>query len=314
MLQITLPPPPWATRFAPAPTRLLHLGHAASAVFVWGLAQAGGGRVVLRVEDHDRQRCRPEWEATLLADLDWLGLAVADGGTAAFRAGRHPWRQGDQSARYEAALAALAARGLVYPCRCTRREILRATPGPTRVLTAEQRDGVEVPYPGTCRDRAVPPGATAARRVVLAPLDIGFDDLLLGPQTQNPATQCGDLLARDRHGHWTYQFAVAVDDLAQGIDVVIRGQDLLGSTGRQIQLAALLGRPAPASFLHHPLLRRPDGSKLSKSTGDTGLADLRAAGWTPERVLGEAAFLAGLQAAPTPLAASDLGNLFRDGS
>jgi glutamyl-tRNA synthetase/glutamyl-Q tRNA(Asp) synthetase len=148
------------------------------------------------------------------------------------------------------------------------------------------------------------------RRVILEREAIAFDDLRLGAQRQVPSEQCGDLLARDRDGCWTYQFAVAVDDLEQGIDLVIRGEDLLASTGRQIQLAALLGRPRPPRFLHHPLLRRSDGAKLSKSSRDTGLADLRRDGWSAERVLGEAAFRAGLAAAPLRLRAADLPGLF----
>ena len=105
-----------------------------------------------------------------------------------------------------------------------------------------------------------------------------FDDLRLGPMAQEPAAQCGDLLVRDRLGQWTYQFAVVVDDMEQGIDVVIRGEDLLSSTGRQIRLGRLLGRDRPPSYLHHPLILKPDGSKLSKSAGDTGIRELREEG------------------------------------
>lgn len=294
--------PGWTTRFAPAPTGWLHLGHAANAVYVWGLARAFGGRVLLRVEDHDRSRCRPEFEAGLLDDLDWLGL-VPDGlGTDAFRRGACPQRQSDRGARYAAALAGLEAAGRVYACACSRREIAE------RVPVAE---GEEPRYPGTCRDRAVPLDATAARRIRLDDGVEPFDDLRLGAQAQQPARQCGDLLARDRLGHWTYQFAVTVDDLEQGVDLVIRGEDLLASTGRQLQLARLLGRMAPPRFLHHPLLTHPDGAKLSKSNRDTGLRDLRAAGHSAAAVLGLAAHRAGLQAAAHPLAAADLPALFR---
>ena len=112
-----------------------------------------------------------------------------------------------------------------------------------------------------------------------------FADLELGQQSQNPAEQCGDLLIRDRLGNWTYQFAVTVDDWRQDIDLVIRGVDLLASTGRQIRLARLLGRATPPSFLHHPLIMKSATQKLSKADGDTGVRDLRAAGWTPAKVL-----------------------------
>jgi glutamyl-tRNA synthetase/glutamyl-Q tRNA(Asp) synthetase len=125
-----------------------------------------------------------------------------------------------------------------------------------------------------------------------------FHDLLLGARRQVPAEQCGDLLLRDRDGHWTYQLAVVVDDLDQNVDVVIRGRDLLASTGRQLQLRALLDPDATdregPRFLHQRLVRDPGGRKLSKSDGDTGLSELRAAGWSPERVLGEAARLGGI--------------------
>ncbi len=314
---IELAAAPWRTRFAPAPTGYLHLGHAVNAVFVWGLARAGGGRVVLRIEDHDRIRSRPEYEEAILEDLDWLGLEPDE---------RAP-RQSERGERYAEVLAGLAARGLVYPCVCTRREIRERT-------LASEGEGSELCYPGTCRGRGVDPASTPVRRLRLERREVVFRDLLLGERRQVPADQCGDLLLRDRDGHWTYQLAVVVDDLDQGIDLVIRGEDLLASTGRQIQLAGLLARTVPPEclpppqgagrvsgkvppesleFLHHPLVYRADGSKLSKSDGDTGLRELRAAGWSPERVLGEAARLAGLQAEARPLvAARDLAELLAE--
>ena len=115
------------TRFAPAPTGHLHLGHVVNALYVWGVARAMGGRVLLRVEDHDRQRCRPEYEASMLDDLDWLGLSPDVYPTAAFRVGRCDGRQSDRDAIYRAAIADLASRGLVYACRCTRRPLWRAS-------------------------------------------------------------------------------------------------------------------------------------------------------------------------------------------
>ncbi len=212
-------------------------------------------------------------------------------------------RQSDRDALYRAALARLTAAGLVYVCDCSRRKILDAQPVPA---------GAELRYPGTCRARNLPESASAMRRVRIDEGGVAFDDLRLGVQRQSPSEQCGDLLARDRDGHWTYQFAVVVDDLAQGIGVVIRGEDLLESTGRQILLGRRLGRADLPRFLHHPLVRHPDGAKLSKSNRDTGLADLRAAGWSAGRTLGEAAFRAGLLPAPRDLAAADLAGLFAD--
>ena len=119
----------------------------------------------------------------------------------------------------------------------------------------------------------------------LAPAVERFNDLRHGPQEQRPSEQCGDLLVRDRDGNWTYQFAATVDDLVQGVTLVIRGDDLLASTGRQIQLARLLGRGEPPEFLHHPLIMKSPDQKLSKSDGDTGVRELRARGWTPEQVI-----------------------------
>lgn len=263
------------TRFAPAPTGYLHLGHVADAIWVWGAARALGGRVLLRLEDHDRIRSRPEFEEALLEDLDWLGFAP-DAPSV---------RQSEREQLYASRLDALAARGLVYACECTRREILEREP----------RDGAaELRYPGTCRDRGLPGERSPIRRIRLEREEIAFSDALAGPQVQVPSEQCGDVLARDRDGNWTYQFAVTVDDLEQGIDFVVRGEDLLASTGRQIQVAGMLGRETPPRYLHHPLILKPDGTKLSKSSRDTGVRDLRAAGWSAGRVLGLAARAAGL--------------------
>jgi glutamyl-tRNA synthetase/glutamyl-Q tRNA(Asp) synthetase len=148
------------------------------------------------------------------------------------------------------------------------------------------------------------------RRVRLDREEIAFADLRLGRRVQVPADQCGDLLVRDRAGQWTYQFAVTVDDHEQGIDVVVRGEDILESTGRQVQLARLLGRTAPPRYLHHPLILRGDGAKLSKSTGDTGIRELREQGWSAGRVLGAAASAVGLIEGSPELRAIDLGGLF----
>jgi glutamyl-tRNA synthetase/glutamyl-Q tRNA(Asp) synthetase len=294
--------PGWRTRFAPAPTGYLHLGHVVNAIYVWGVARAHDGRVVLRIEDHDQSRCRPEFERALLEDLDWLGFSADEGRTDEFRAGASPLRQSDSGWRYAAAITALELRGLVYTCRCSRGDIARLV---------EDRPNQEMCYPGTCRDAALSADASPQRRVKLGPDHERFFDLLRGPQEQVPAAQCGDLLVRDRLGQWTYQFAVTVDDMDQQIDLVIRGEDLLDSTGRQRALARLLGRRRPLQFLHHPLIRHPDGSKLSKSAGDTGVRELRAAGLSAATVIGRAAHLAGLQGTDAPCVADDVVRFFR---
>lgn len=252
------------TRFAPAPTGYLHIGHVLNAICVWEAARRLGGRVMLRIEDHDQQRSRREYEAALREDLAWLGFSADDES-----------RQSDRGAIYEDALSRLRAQGLTYACACTRKD-----------LTGER-------YPGTCRDRDLEEAPGLGIRLRLEPGDEAFDDLRLGRQVQTPAAQCGDLLLRDRLGFWTYQFAATVDDFVQGITHVIRGEDLLASTGRQIRLARLLGRDAPPAFLHHALIMKTPDQKVSKSDGDTGVRDLRAAGWTPARVKAEAARHAG---------------------
>jgi glutamyl-tRNA synthetase/glutamyl-Q tRNA(Asp) synthetase len=272
------------TRFAPAPTGWLHLGHVLNAWFVWSTAREIGCGVMLRIEDHDRERCRPEYEAGILDDLDWLGFVPDVHPTDCFRRGRCEGRQSDRGPVYEAAAVALIGRGLVYACECSRRSL-----GTGR----DPAPGGERRYPGTCRDRALPLEAGLGWRVRLDRTTECFDDLRLGRRCQTPAEQCGDVLIRDRLGNWTYQFAAAVDDWRQGVDLVIRGVDLVESTGRQICLARLLGRPAPARFMHHPLIMKSPGQKLSKSDGATGVRDLRAAGWRRERVLAEAVRLAG---------------------
>ena len=268
------------TRFAPAPTGWLHLGHVLNALYVWNTARLAGSRVMLRIEDHDRERCRPEYERGILDDLEWLRFDADDYPIACFRAGPCEGRQSDRDHVYRDAARALIDRGLVYGCDCTRRSL--AAPGD---------DGGERRYPGTCRDRGLPIEDGYGWRVRMPSDAEVFDDLLCGRQRQVPSQQCGDLLIRDRLGNWTYQLAATVDDYGQGVDLVIRGVDLLESTGRQIQLARLLGRTTPAAFMHHPLIMKSPTQKLSKSDRDTGIRDLRAAGWTRDRVFDEIARL-----------------------
>jgi glutamyl-tRNA synthetase/glutamyl-Q tRNA(Asp) synthetase len=271
------------TRFAPSPTGYLHLGHVVNAIYVWGVARAQGVRVLLRIEDHDRIRCRPEYEAALMEDLDWLGF-VAD---------QRAINQSEQTSAYERALQHLRRTAHVYACDCSRKQV-----------------GSEC-YSGRCRDRGLGDASTRGVRVVFEP---GLDrvvDLRLGPQAQSPADQCGDLLLRERDGHWTYQFAVTVDDIRQHITLVIRGEDLLSSTGRQLRLARMLGRETPPRFLHHPLILKSTGEKLSKSSRDTGVRELRKRGLTPAEVIGRAAAAAGLIDEPRPIAAADVAGLLR---
>jgi glutamyl-Q tRNA(Asp) synthetase len=282
-LRARLDGPP-VTRYAPSPTGYLHLGHVVNAIYVWGIARALKGRVLLRIEDHDRIRSRPAFEAALLDDLDWLGFRPD--------ADMPILRQRDNQAAYEAALERLRQRYQVYACACSRKDI-----GGER-------------YPNTCREAVLDERRDRGLRVVIDTGIETFVDGLLGPQQQSPADDCGDLLLRDRDGHWTYQFAVTVDDTRDAITLVIRGADLLSSTGRQLRLARLLGRTRPPVFLHHPLIFKPSGEKLSKASGDTGVRELRAAGAAPADVIGRAAAAVGLLPAPQPIAADAVQELF----
>jgi glutamyl-tRNA synthetase/glutamyl-Q tRNA(Asp) synthetase len=239
------------------------------------------------MEDHDRIRCRPVYADACLEDLAWLGF-IPDAGLSPL------WRQSERGPRYEAALATLVAAGRVYACGCSRREI-----GGER-------------YAGRCRERALPLDGEYGLRVRIDAATETATDLVHGPLVQRPAGQCGDVLVRDRDGHWTYQFAVAVDDIDQEITLVTRGTDLIESTGRQIALMRLLGRVRPPVYVHHPLIYGRAGAKLSKSAFDTGVRELRTQGLAPEDVVGRAAAAVGLTAGAGPCAASSVRRLFED--
>jgi glutamyl-tRNA synthetase len=277
------------TRFAPSPTGDLHLGGAWTALASWVLARRAGGCTVLRVEDLDPPRVVPGSEARILDDLMWLGLNWDEG----------PVRQSTRGALYEEAIAKLAARGLVYPCDCSRAEIARVASAP--------HPGEETVYPGLCREldpvRAMkrPP----ALRVRVPDEAIAFVDGVVGLVTQNLAQEVGDFVLRRGDGVFAYQLAVVVDDVAMGITDVVRGADLVASTPRQIWLARTLGAPLPR-YVHLPLVVAPDGSRLEKRTRGASVRELRDRGVVPERILGEIAFGLGLAPTPAPTTARDI--------
>ncbi len=267
------------TRFAPSPTGYLHLGHVLSAIFVFGIAAAKQARCLLRIEDHDQGRSRDIYTAAIIKDLQWLGFI--DSHTEISSQSQH-------SDRYEQAMLSLERKGLLYGCDCTRKQI-EATMG----LRQTPR---ELKYTGRCRQRHLAINQHGlGTRAILGSTTVSFTDLILGEQSQTPQSQCGDLLIKDRDGNWTYQFAVAVDDLMDQVNLVIRGADLLQSTGRQILLQSALN-PAPhqASYLHHPLIQDPSGKKLSKRFFSKSISDMRAAGAKPEDVIGAACYQAGM--------------------
>lgn len=292
------------TRFAPSPTGVLHLGHVVHAIFVWGLARASGGTVILRFEDHDRVRCRPEYERAILDDLEWLGFEPNAGLSRDGDSGVSAYRQSDCHALYEEPLRALRGRTDVYACECSRRTIRE------QLGTATLEDHAEVPYPGTCRGKRLAMELGRGLRVRLPDQVVSFDDLALGAIEQRPANQCGDVLVVDRRGHWTYQWSVVVDDIRHGVNLVIRGEDLVSSTGRQLLLHDLLESPSPPQHLHHPLILDRSGRKLGKRHGAAGIGVLRDAGYSAQAVLGYAAYLAGLRPEGLTLRADDVGALF----
>ncbi|MEP7100362.1 MAG: tRNA glutamyl-Q(34) synthetase GluQRS [Burkholderiales bacterium] len=267
-------------RFAPSPTGLLHAGSLVAALASWLDARAHGGRWLVRIEDVDRPRCVPGADRAIIAQLAAFGL-VAD---------EPPVWQSTRDAHYESALLHLAAEGWAYPCGCTRADIAQALT--QRGLTRERH--ADLVYPGTCRDGLHGRPARAMRLLTApsltapdAPLLIDWHDRRLGAQHQNASEAVGDFVLKRADGLWAYQLAVVVDDAAQGITHVVRGEDLADNTPRQIHLQRVLGLPTP-TYLHTPLVPGADGEKLSKQNGampvstDDPLAALHAAG----RVLG----------------------------
>jgi glutamyl-Q tRNA(Asp) synthetase len=273
---------PLTTRFAPSPTGLLHLGHAHSALFAWSTARRQGGRFILRIEDIDRTRCRPEFEAAIAEDLDWLGLEWE----------QPVRRQSEHFAHYAAALQRLDSAGLLYPCFCTRAEIAAAGEAPHGLEHAG--------YPGTCRrlspaerQKRMEQGrsyalrldsAEAARRI--GPLT--FTDRAHGRIEVDPALN-GDVVLARKETPTSYHLAVTVDDALQGVTLVTRGEDLLPATHVHRMLQALLGLAEP-SYHHHPLLTDNTGRRLSKRHGDLSLRALRDAGCTAAEARARAGF------------------------
>lgn len=274
------------TRFAPSPTGELHLGHVVHALWVWGVAEVLDATVVLRMEDHDRTRCKPEYEQSILNDLAWLGFEAEPVSTASLRGCSSAYRQRDTPERYSNALARLSSVTDVYGCVCTRSQL-----GPADA-DRERR------YPGTCRGM---PTDREGKQVIRAHLPEGpvvTTDLRLGTLTADPQATCGDIAVRDALRQWTYQFSVVVDDLAHGVNLVVRGEDLVHSTARQAVLARLLGRTEPVLTVHHPLLCDEGGQKFSKRDHSLTVRAMREAGRSGEEIVEEAWGKSGLNDPP----------------
>lgn len=275
-------------RFAPSPNGRLHLGHAFSALENERLARALGGRLLLRIEDIDTTRCRPEHEAAIRDDLAWLGVPFET----------EVWRQSERFAVYEAAADRLRARGLLYPCACTRAEIAGAiAEREARTGRPHPRDPDGAPlYPGTCRalrssdvlaeGRPIAWRLDMARALAEAPGPHAysrFDET--GATTRVPAdpARWGDAVIVRKEIATSYHLSVVVDDAAQGVTHVVRGRDLEAATDLHVLLQRLLDLPSPLTH-HHALLRDDGGEKLAKSAGAPPLADLRAQGITPAQL------------------------------
>jgi len=290
-------------RFAPSPTGPLHLGNARTALLSWLAARACGGTYVMRLEDLDLPRVRPGAEEGILADLLWLGLDWDEGPDVGGPFG--PYRQSERMDLYALALARLREGKLAYPCFCSRAEVQAAAQAPHGPFDEGPR------YPGTCRDlepaevRRRAQSRPPAWRLRVEEGEVVFFDLVHGPQRRNVAEETGDFVIARADGVPAYQLAVVVDDAAMGVTEVVRGDDLLGSTARQLLLYRALELEAPR-FAHVPLLLGEDGARLAKRHGAPTLSALRERGADPRGVAGLLAGLSGLAPRGTRLHPRDL--------
>ena len=273
------------TRLAPSPTGALHLGNAQSFLINWALARRFGWKILLRIDDLDTPRTKPNADRQALEDLRWLGVDWDEG----------PVYQSADLRPYREALEQLKRLGLVYPCRCTRGDLIESASAP-------HGDSHELRYPGTCR----PPNGPAddsgcAWRLIVPEETVEFVDQIQGRKSICPAQQVGDFVIWTKAGLPSYQLAVVLDDAASGVSDVVRGDDLIDSTGRQILLYRLLGVGPTPRYWHLPMVVGPDGRRLAKRHGDTRLAAFREAGCTPQQVIGLIANLLGLEAKPEPM-------------
>lgn len=279
-------------RFAPSPTGYLHEGHLLSALYVWAAAKKWDLKIHLRIEDHDQSRARPAYIAGIREDLAWLGFKYDS--------------ESIQSARgpiYEAALQKLIDKSLVYPCYCSRKQLLAENP---------QSETGEIIYQGKClhEQRGIP--LPHNLRFIVPNKVIDWHDLRLGDFHENPKLQCGDFPIRDRDNQWTYQFAVCVDDIDEQITHIVRGEDIRNSTARQIALMEALGRKERAVYLHHPLIVDENNKKLSKRELAHSLRQDKEAGITPEMLFGRVCHKAHLTESDSPITLIDAISIIMD--
>ncbi len=279
-------------RYAPSPTGDLHLGNLRTALLAWLFNRCMDGQFILRIEDLDRPRIHPDASKRMLADLRWLGLDWDEGPDCGGPFA--PYTQSERTAIYQHYLHLLQAKGLVYPCYCSRAEIAQAASAP--------HQGNEGPrYPGTCRflttQERTENEACGRRPSLRFRVDdtrtVTFTDDICGPRSQHVQQNVGDFILSRSDGIFAYQFAVVIDDALMQIRQVVRGADLLSSTPRQILLYEALGFPIP-TFAHVPLMRDEQGHRLAKRAQSMGIAPLRAAGLSPSQVIGQLAASCGL--------------------
>lgn len=271
------------TRLAPSPTGALHLGNARTFLINWAMARQQGWRVVLRIEDLDTPRVKKCADVEAIETLRWLGMDWDQG----------PLYQLHDLSRYQAALRRLADQGLLYPCRCTRSQIASAQSAP-------HGDEHELQYPGTCRPAEIAPGRydpaadDVCWRVRVPDETITFDDGFAGRRELNVQRHVGDFIVATRAGLPAYQLAVVIDDHDQGVTQIVRGDDLIPSTPRQMLLYRYLGLSPLPRYFHVPLVLGPDGRRLAKRHGDTRLTTFHERGVTAERVVGLVASWCGI--------------------
>ena len=295
-------------RFAPTPSGLMHIGNLYAALMAWLHVRSEGGVFVLRMEDIDRPRSQPRYAEQILSDLRWFGLDWDEGPDIGGPYG--PYTQSERLERYEAALDKLRKDGRLYPCYCSRAELL-SIPSAPHGLASEGPA-----YPGTCRSLSEEESArkalvkTPSLRFRLSGADgAAFDDLVCGPLRFPPGAG-GDFIVRRADGVFAYQLAVVVDDAAMGITHVVRGADLIDSTPRQLWLYDAL-RLSPPAFAHVPLLVDAAGERLSKRHRSLAAVKLREAGMPPELLAGAIAHAAGLIDRPEPAKPEELIPEFR---
>jgi len=293
-----------AGRYAPSPTGDLHLGNLRTALVAWLQARQVGARFVMRMEDLDQPRVREGSAEKILDDLRWLGLDWDEGPELGGTTG--PYNQSERVQLYQAALLRLQAQSLVYPCYCSRKDIAEAASaphGPSGII-----------YPGTCRHldaserearQQERPDRPPAWRFVVSERQIAFDDHICGPQRQHMSDEVGDFVLRRADDIFAYQLAVVLDDALMGITDVVRGDDLLDSTARQIALFEAFGQPPPR-FWHVPLMRNTAGERLSKRDGSDALDTLRDKGLDAAAVIGHLAHSLGWVPEDSRLSASEL--------